>query len=553
WTRLHINAWSPGSFNFGSTEVYTTGGGGNAVYAMPGLDAGATYQLYVEVDDDNSSGGHVEYDVPGGFPMTVQPGSVSFVMSPASGVVSGTIYLQSGATDFQNVFLYGRTLASLRPERVGETFVDVSTGLPGFSCGGLPAGNPSSATVGGGYCAGVSSATFLVTGANTETLEISMLHTTSGQSAKQILSIVNGATSTVVADLSGQTFSISGNILNQVTDATFNTNPKIVANAPFIGPLGYPAGLSSTTARVTAIRQDIDAYGVAISTVFSPLTSRVGFIVDTGTFTISNVPKGNYFVRTTALRACATCPILVPAVGRVVSVAGASVSSVTLTLSDGYSVSGSISLDGGVLDARIFDVSVVNRRQEVVRSTVVYLGDINQGVVANSVDYSFTNLPEGEFYTLTVNGRLFPIKYAGRPIRFPDAALSPNGLKSNLTAQNVTLKRAAYLTGRLKDGGTGEMIRAANATLLAPNFRISATANPWTEGGYVVAAASISARPIEGDGYFRVGPLIPDVSYDLRLAQATWDPNFLASGSQNYAPVTISGQKPTPGEIRDVG
>ncbi|MEQ1919112.1 MAG: FHA domain-containing protein, partial [Elusimicrobiota bacterium] len=550
-SAVYVNAWSPGSFNYGSTVTYTSAGG-TAGYAMPGLDGNATYQMFINVQ---SNGGKSDYDVPGGFPLKVFASAApqNFTLSQASGVVMGTIFLQAGASDFLNVELYGRTLASLRPNDVGRTFVDISTSLPGFSCGGLPASSASSAPV-AGYCPNtMSSATFLVPNVNTETLELSFLHKTTGQSTKQILSAVNGATVTLVSDLSGVTYSISGTITNQITAALFNTNQNIVENAPYIAPVGYPAGLSSTTARVTAIRQDIDAYGVAISTVFSPLTSRVGFMAASGTFTITNVPKGNYFVRTAPLRACTTCPVLVPSVGRVVSVTGASVSSVTLTLSDGYTVSGSISLDGGILDSRIFDVTVVNRRQEVVSSTVVYLGDVNQGVTANAVDYAFTNLPAGEFYTLTVRGRLFPIKYTGRPIKFPDAALSPNGLQSNLSAQNVLLQRAAYIVGRLKDAGTGEIIRAGNATLLAPNFAIKATANPWIEGGYVTAASSISARPIEGDGYFRVGPLVPDISYDLRLAQATWDPNFLASGSQNYAPVTISGLKPTPGEIRDVG
>ena len=178
---------------------------------------------------------------------------------------------------------------------------------------------------------------------------------------------------------------------------------------------------------------------------------------------------------------------------------------------------------------------------------------MNLGQQSGSVDYSFPNLPPGDFYTLTVVGQGFPIKYAGRPVKFPDPALSPTGLQSNLTSQNVLLQRAAYLTGRLKDGGTGELIGKLNATLLAPNFSITATANPWIEGGFSAAASSVSARPIQSDGYFRVGPLVPDVAYDLRLAQASWDPNFLASGSQNYAPITIGGLKPTPGEIRDIG
>ena len=62
-----------------------------------------------------------------------------------------------------------------------------------------------------------------------------------------------------------------------------------------------------------------------------------------------------------------------------------------------------------------------------------------------------------------VSGLNFPIKYVGRPVKFPDPALSPSGLQSNLVRQDVLLQRAAYVTGRLKDGGTGEIITKDNA------------------------------------------------------------------------------------------
>jgi len=543
-SRISINAWSPGSFNFGSTEVFVNAN--SASYALNGLDAGATYQLYAYIDGQGT-----DYDltVPaGGFPIrVVSPATQNFTLAPASGVINGLIMLRPGANDFLNVTLSGVTIASLKPNEVGHTFSEVATNLPNFLCW------DGSAHV-AGYCpAGVSSATFRVPGVNTETMDIRFLHSTSGQSSRHTLSAVNGSTVNLISDMRGSTWSISGFLVNQIADTLFNTNAKILANATHYSPVNYPAGLSSTTARVTAVRQEIDSYGVAISTVFNPISSRVGFLDASGAFTIPNCPDGVYIVRTQDLRSCTTCAIIAPAVGRTVTVSGADVSSVTLTVSNGYNVSGTISLDGGLLDARIFELRILNKRQEVVRSTVAYLGDLSLGAMSGSVDYAFTNLPAGEFYTLTVRGQLFPIKYVGRPLKFPDPALSPTGLQSNLTAQNVTMQRAAYITGRMKDGGTGELIAASNAGWLAPNFAITATANPWTEGGFVVAPSSINNRPIEGDGYFRVGPLVPDVSYDLRLAQATWDPNFLAAGSQNYAPVTISGLKPTPGEIRDIG
>src|SRR5208283_3859120 len=172
-------------------------------------------------------------------------------------------------------------------------------------------------------------------------------------------------------------------------------------------------------ARVVAIGQTISQYNVAISTVFNPLTSSVGFLSAAGTFTITNLPSGVYFVRTADLRACSTCTIAVPSVGQLVNVNGASVSSVTLTLTDGFTVSGQIQLAGTLTDSRIFTLTVTDQRQQVVASTNVYLGDVNLGQTANSVNYSFSNLPAGGFYTLSVVDGLNPQKYVGAPIAFP--------------------------------------------------------------------------------------------------------------------------------------
>ncbi len=56
-------------------------------------------------------------------------------------------------------------------------------------------------------------------------------------------------------------------------------------------------------------------------------------------------------------------------------------------------------------------------------------------------------------------------------------------------------------------------LTATAAGALAPvtvgGVAVAATANPWIEGGFVVAAASVSGRPVQADGYFRVGPLLP--------------------------------------------
>lgn len=553
---LYVNAWSPGSMNFGSTVVYCGACPGPTIsYVLGGLDANTTYQLYANLNGADD----LKLDVKEGMPLLVYTEAASetrdFTFIQSSGVITGTVTLPSGQVDFGNVAMKGEVIASVRPSAVGEIFqVDTVTdpvnGLGDFIC--VANGQHPDAD---GFCP-TNIATFTVSNMNTETYDITFFYRTTGQTHKVRISAVNGQTTKTALDLSAQTYSISGSVVNNVTNPLFNTNPKIVANAPDYKPAGWPAELPASSARVLAIRQDADAYNVAISTVFDPANTRVGYLAQSGTFTIANVPAGIYFLRTTNLRACATCEVAVPAVGSIVRVS-THVSNLSLTLSDGYSVAGTISLDGGIRDSRTWLLRVRNRRQEVVRSTMVYLGDAAAGLTANSVSYRFTNLPAGEFYTLTAEGAAYPIKYVGPPLQFPNPGLSPGGLASNLTGQNLTMKQASYITGRLRDTNTGELIAGSNIGLLAPSFAVSATANPWAEGGYVVAPSSVAGRPLvyneQGTLIFRVGPLLPDVSYDLRLAQTSWDTGAMMQGSQNYAPKTISGLKPGPGEVKDLG
>ena len=452
---------------------------------------------------------------------------------------------------------------------MGERFEEPAVGLPNFSCGGLPSVDDSSQPVAGICPGGISSATFRVTGINTQTMSIKFLHETTGRTFSRSMSVVDGLTTSATVYLTplvATTFDIRGAVANQITNTLFNTNLKIFQNAPEkvlldvrSSTVAIPLNLAepdqastATIARVIAVRQEFGQYSTAISTNFNPAVDRVAFLTQAGTFTIRNVPAGVYVLRTENLRQCATCSVIVPQQRQTV-VVGANVQASTFTLTDGYNVSGSIVLDNGMVDARTFSLQLLNGRREVIRSTSVVLGNAGTGTNANSVAYSFNNLPAGEFYTLIAQGVVSVLKYVGQPIKFPNPGLSPNGLQSALSGQNVTMKLAGYVTGRLKDGNTGEQITRLNATVLPPNFEIKATANPWVEGGYVVAVASVSARPILADGTFRVGPFIPSVSYDVRLGQDKWDLAYLRMGSQNYAPVTIAGVTLQPGETRDLG
>ncbi|MBI5209460.1 MAG: hypothetical protein HY927_05735 [Elusimicrobia bacterium] len=567
--KLYVNAWSPGSLNFGSTEVYKTGGasGLGINYAMTGLQADATYQVYAYLE--GAEGLNLEPSETGTLaplPLTLLAAQAvkNFTFEASSGVIAGTITITSN--DFLNVDLYREIVASARQQEVGQTYqILSSTNLPGFLC----TQNNQPANSGTGLCpAGNSSATFKVQGLPTQTMDVSFLYKTTGQNRKYRVSVVNGSTTTVAVDLTPLTYSITGEIANQISTSVFKSSStgaaaNILANAMWsdlldakgarvpISPAGVPVS-TNTLARVLAIRQELASYGLAVSTSFNPATDRVGFMTAAGTYTIANVPPGSYLVRTENLRSCAVCPIVVPSVGQMASVRNVNKSSVNFTLSDGFAVGGKIYFDENIEDAAAFTLTVYNKRREVVRSTMVYLGDASLGVKSNYADYSFSNLPSGEFYALSVRDAGLPPKYAGKPIRFPDPT-STSGLQGDLAGQDVLMYRAAGIVGRIKDASTGELINRQNAGLLAPNFQIKAVANPFVEGGYMVAQASVAGRPVQYDGYFRVPELIPKLTYDLKLGQTAWDPAFLAQGSQNYAPVTVSGLLLQSGETRDVG
>ncbi|MBI5243129.1 MAG: carboxypeptidase regulatory-like domain-containing protein, partial [Elusimicrobia bacterium] len=570
--KVHINAWSPGSMNYGQADVAVSShpSSASASYVIRGLDSGTTYQVFAWLERSTASAG--EFESPGGFPklVYVEPassGTLNFSFDASAGVIQGAVYLSS--SDFSNVQLFGETVASVRPERVGQKFEDPQFFVTVEPNKTAVCGNGASTAPLGNCPVGINVASFTVRGLNTETYDITMLHRPTGKAVKQRIPVVNGSTTTVqvdlrILDIRSSTYSISGSILNQIQSPLFNTNEKIVQNAGHVAlrvtastkawsvaDLPPPVVSTASLARVVALRQEFGK--VNITTTANPATDRVGFLSAAGTFTITGLTPGVYFVRTANLRECTTCEIRVPLAGQQVTITTFSVAGTSITLRDGYNVSGAISLANSMLDARTLRVSVLNKRQEVIRSTPAALGNAGTGSTANSVDYAFRGLPGKEFYSVLVEDVSDNPKYVGRPLKVPDTGLSASGLQSDLSRQDITLQRAAFIAGKVKDSNSGEQITAANANILAPNFKISATANPWVEGGYVVAPSSAQGRPIRADGAFRVGPLLPDIPYDLKLAQEMWDLAYLAQGSQNYAPVTVAGLKPGPGETRDVG
>jgi len=557
-----ITAWSQQTAAQGRAvvSISSSASGGSAAYVITGLRPGATYQVFADL----SFNADAAFQSPGGFPKRVflstqtQAAALNFSFEKASGAVAGLLRLPNPADeigapapDFALAALKWRITRSDDPLRVGRYYeVASSTELPEFLCAGV---TPSTGTAPG--CApGVSSATFRLSGLRTETLELSLSYGPTGMARTVTVSAVNGSTAAATLDARGDTYSISGRIINQVSDPLFNTNALIAQNAPFDAPAGYPAGISSSTARVEAIRRDFGELLTRVSSVtFEAAKTRVGFLDAAGNYAVTGIQNGLYLVRTLPLKACATCQALVPSKEQLVSVSNAGRTGVDFTLSDGFSVSGSAALDQGLSDARALRLSLKNRRGELVQQQDLLLGNPGAGIAAASADFRFERVPLGGFYTLEAADLGSPVKYVAQPVSFPDRITSPDGLQGEAAGLSVLFKRAGVITGRLRDANSGALIAEDNAALLAPNFRIYAVANPWVEGGYVVARSSAGGRPIEADGTFRLEPIIPGVPYDVHLEQEAWDMAYLNAGSQNYAPAVSAQITLAQGEVKDVG
>jgi len=538
-----------------------TGNCSYSSFTITGLEPNLEYQVFAGLDYR----GDTDFSFPAPATTTISAvdpkknpdGSLRFVFYASSGSIEGLILL-GDRSDFGQIDMYGKTVKSPRLDRIGETFTEPdATTLPGFRCGGLPSVDASSLAVAGVCPGGISSATFRVEGLTTETYELTFLHKLTGRSRPVTVSVVDGLTTRTTVQLTptlAKTYFISGAINNQISTATFNTNLKIFQNSPHI-PLrnvrndvvvvpvdiaGPAAASTATIARVIARRQEFDQFSTAVSTAFNSAKDRIGYLTQAGTFTIRNVPPGVYVVSTEDLRLAANGSLLVPRQRQVVSVS-TNVRMSSFTLTDGYSVAGTISLANGITGAATLRLTVLNGRREIVRTTTTALGNTGTNTTANSVAYSLRNLPRGEFYTLMVEDTAAEPSYVGSPLKFPDPNTSPKGLNSDLSSQNMTLYQAAYVVGQLQDAGNNELITRSNVTLLPSNFEIFAVARPWEEGGFVVAKASMSGRPVQYDGTFLIGPLIPNKTYDLRFGQPSWDVAYIRQGSRNYTPVEKSG------------
>ncbi len=577
--KVWINVWSPATFSNGWAEVYLSTGTvsgseqiASSAYTITGLESNSSYQLFANLD--RRSNGPGEFSTPGGFPkivpvpVTNNAGDFSFEL--ASGVINGTIYLPetvngapTTAADFQQVSMTGRILNSDNPYATTDSGIYMAD-ITGTSGGeGLP-----------GLVINGSRAVFRVEGLETQTMEIIFTFKATGRSKTYQLKVVNGAVTNVVVDLRDETYAVSGAVVaTQISNPDFNTSQKIVQNSSFTLAAGYPAYAVGTVIPIEAVRREMTQTGIVLSDTYDPMRTRVGYITAAGSYTVSGLQEGVYTLRTLPLQLCATCAVSVPKQEKIVTVrrsdylsgnvmvngTAVSTGAVNFTLFDGVDVSGNISIANDIQDARSLQLTLLNNSNQVVRSTAAMLGNVFTNTLSNSAAYSMAGLQRGGYYTLQVRDvkdSSGTVKYVASPIKFPDVTVT-GGLQQNLSNQNVILKQGAFLKFKLRDMNTVSIIAQNNASLLAPNFSCYAISNPWVQGGYYLSGTSVTVngigRPVEYDGTVKIGPVLPDIYYDVRCEQTSWDIGYMRQGAQNYSPVIKTGIKPVAGETRDLG
>ncbi|MFC1522178.1 hypothetical protein ACFL6Y_07195 [Elusimicrobiota bacterium] len=542
-----VSVWSPTTYRYGWSEILIASTTVDtdlpedtlsSTFTISGLDPGDYYiDAYMEgdteVSPDPSNPRTATYSG-----STVDIGTISFTAN--TGTLYLTVVLPTGQTDFDNVILTPRDLLRPEHEMTPESLTSV---FDLVQVDGMD----------------TSSATYQLT-VGTEELEVAITYLGTGSTLRRRVSTKDGETRSMSINFRGiATYQITGTITNNISNTSLDTIDDFKTNGGYWYPEGFPIDMSTTTARVEAIRRDFSDYNAHIfDAKFDRVNTRVGYIADSGTYTITGVVPGSYLVRTIEVFD-SSGTLVVPSLERVVSVS-TNVSNVNFTLSDGYYVSGTVSLADDVEDSRYIYVTVKNQRGEIVRSTFTSIGNPQAGSVSNSVTYRFSNLPSGEFYLLEARDSSWPIKYVSAPLRVPGSSTS-GGLSANMSNQDIELEEGGALKFKLRDSNSGLVFTSRNKTTMPSGFIVFAEANPWVDGGYIdlistanFAGADLGVRDMLGStGELTLGPLIPDVAYDLHLRQDEWDIGLTAQGSQNFAPKIMSGLVVSGGETKDLG
>jgi len=518
---VNVNAWSPQFFQSAWTSVFlaTSATSSSSTYALRGLDDG-DYEVYTWLP---------------GFQLT-PPGPKRVNVSGGAGALNLSFLALSGQINLTAVVPGGDdpTLVTYQVEGQGSEGSVSKQGI--FSA----------------------ASTAAITGLGTGLYRVSVQNGNPNRGLRKeaAVAVTNGQTAALSVDLQEQTFAVSG-VVSFEGSVLLSTNGTVVNISSAAGMRAYAAPAPVVEVFDFPLPQNF--YGSV-----PPLQTSVASVsagASTATFQVTGLPAGSYLFRVkndldppTTFNGPANMSL--PEFGtsnEVVFVGTAGVSGVALKISNGVELSGTISRPSGdsSSDTRTFLLTL--RRSDNL--SVLQATTTTSGATAS---YKYQHLSPGD-YILEVREDSFGgfatvvPKYAAEPARITIGQV-------NVT-QNITLKQAGAVVGKLRDVNSNTLLTSQNvASFLPSNFQAYAKANPWVAGGYAQAeydftsAAGAQIRISSVTGQFAIYRLVPGTTYDIgfRGFQGL-DAQSVARGQKAYAPFTKSGVKIAEGQTVDLG
>jgi len=561
---LYLNAWSPNSYSYGWTQIPVAKNTGVATstFTIRGLDDGTYW---------------------------VNSWMYGFELQGATGWNGVKATVSNGAGNVNLTFkrYAGRIKCAFKVPNKDYANLKISVNGMNLWASDVPAASPTNGIM-------FDSATGIMTTPplGTGFYQIKGEYTGTGLVKTKSIMAVNGQTKSMEIDLTAQTYTVSGTVSLSASNPPqgYTSIAVLVSSAPLVmvteNGSNYPANMNSisingsyistTTFRVTALdyTQMSSLSSPSVGGGTSP-NAKTGIIDANGSFSITGLVQGVYLLQIPSLEldGLSSNGKETASVDKIVTVTG-DVSDISLEVSKGYAVKGQVKLPVGETATRDFNLYVF-------KASKYKMGDWSSGGVgswlvvslvnANAKSFEFKGLAPGN-YVVAVNDSGYwdnarsvwvQRQYANASLPFTIGAADLN------LQQNLQLSKGGSITLKLRDADSGTLITPANRSKMLPqSYMISATANPWVEGGWgSVDNAGLSTISGTG-GSVQSGfemKFLPEASYDVLLGQSQYGmygcmmgggagtPSSGGGNQTDYASKTLSAIKVRDGQTNDLG